>query len=171
MEDLRILQAAEVIADEVWKHVTTWQYFPRNIVGGQLARSADSVGANIAEAFGRYHYGDKLRHLYIARGSLFETKYWLNRCEQRGFIAPDVTAGYSLRLTSLARQVNGFAANLRAQQRSGSQSTQGRALREGPAEYAADDLDAEPLFSEIDLAMLQAPFSNLQSQVANAKLP
>jgi hypothetical protein len=56
---------------------------------------------------------------------------------------------------------NSYAANLRAQQRSSSQGMHERAVREGPAEYAVGDPEAEPLFSEIDLAMLQAPISNL----------
>lgn len=161
MEDLKILRTAEAIADEVWKHVTTWNYFPRNIVGGQLTRAADSVGANIAEAFGRYHYGDKLRHLYIARGSLFETKYWLNRSERRSLIPADVAASYSSRLTLLARQLNAFAGNLRAQQRSDSKGAREHAVREELTEYSINDTDTEPLFTEADLAMLLAPISNL----------
>ncbi len=147
MDDLRILQTAEAIADEVWRQVTTWQYFPRNIIGGQLARSADSVGANIAEAFGRYHYGDKLRHLYIARGSLFETKYWLNRCEKRSLITVDAAAGYSTRLTTLARQLNAFAGDIRAQQRSQGKPPTERTLREEPGDYATHDLDEERNYS------------------------
>ncbi|NIP22782.1 MAG: four helix bundle protein, partial [Phycisphaerae bacterium] len=30
-------------------------------VGKQLVRAADSIGANIVEAYGRYHYGKKLQ--------------------------------------------------------------------------------------------------------------
>ena len=70
-EDLRILQAAEEIADGVWKQVTEWDDFDRDVVGKQMARAADSIGAYIAESYGRYHYGEKLQFLYYARGSLF----------------------------------------------------------------------------------------------------
>ena len=55
-EDLRVLQAAEVFADDIWREVVRWDSFAREVVGGQLARAADSIGANIAEAFGRFHY-------------------------------------------------------------------------------------------------------------------
>ena len=58
-EDLRILRAAEATADGIWRQVVRWEAFPRDAVGGQMARAADSVGANIAKAFGRYHYGEK----------------------------------------------------------------------------------------------------------------
>ncbi len=40
----------------------------------QLRRSALSVSANIAEAFGREHTLDKLNFYYHSRGSLAETK-------------------------------------------------------------------------------------------------
>jgi four helix bundle protein len=54
-EELRVLQDAEAVADEIWQQVVGWDPFAREVVGGQLARAADSVGANIVEAFGRFH--------------------------------------------------------------------------------------------------------------------
>ncbi len=47
-ENLRILQVAEAIADAIWQHVAQWDEFARDVVGKQLARAADSVGANLA---------------------------------------------------------------------------------------------------------------------------
>ncbi len=60
-EDLRVLQAAETAADAIWQQVVQWEPFPRETVGRQMAQSADSIGANNAEAFGRFHYGEKLQ--------------------------------------------------------------------------------------------------------------
>ncbi len=40
----------------------------------QLRRAACSIVLNIALCYGRYHYLDRLRFMYIARGSLGETK-------------------------------------------------------------------------------------------------
>ena len=48
-------------------------------IGKQLVRSADSIAANISEGFGRYHFKDSKRFYYISRGSLFETKTWLEK--------------------------------------------------------------------------------------------
>lgn len=36
----------------------------------QIRRSTNSVPANIAEGYGRFHYQDNIRFCYIARGSL-----------------------------------------------------------------------------------------------------
>ena len=40
----------------------------------QIRRSALSISANIAEAFGRNHTLDKINFYYVARGSLTETQ-------------------------------------------------------------------------------------------------
>src|ERR671911_1414103 len=98
LEDLKILQTAEGIADAVWKQVVTWDEFARDVVGKQLARSIDSIGANIAESYGRFNYGEKLQFLYYSRGSLFETKYWLNRAQLRKLMRPEDVRDYAARL-------------------------------------------------------------------------
>jgi len=93
-EDLRVLKSAEEIADSVWKIVVQWDEFAKDVVGKQLARAVDSVGANISGSFGRYHFGEKLQFLYYSRGSIFETKYWLNRTRVRGLMKPDEVQEY-----------------------------------------------------------------------------
>jgi four helix bundle protein len=155
-EELRVLQAVEAVADGIWQQVVQWEPFAREIVGGQLARAADSVGANIAEAFGRFHYGEKLQFLYYARGSLFETKYWLNRTRARDLMLPVQVQDYASQLTDLARQLNSFAATLRAQRRSG--RAQSKTAREPTSEYAAGESSdlSTPLFTKEELEWLQA---------------
>jgi four helix bundle protein len=38
----------------------------------QIRRASTSVGANIAEGFGRFHYKEKIKFYYNARGSICE---------------------------------------------------------------------------------------------------
>ncbi len=108
LEDLRILQTAELLSDEIWERVAQWDSFSKKVVGTQLTRAVDSIGANIAEAFGRFHYGEKRQFLYFARGSLFETKYWLNRTQKRQLLPPETVEKYAEQLNTLARQLNAF---------------------------------------------------------------
>jgi four helix bundle protein len=155
-EDLRVLKTAEEIADSIWKQVVQWNEFAQDVVGKQLARAVDSIGANIAEAFGRFHFGEKLQFLYFARGSLFETKYWLNRSRERGLMAADQAKDYASLLTNLARQLNAFADSLKSL-RSDAQSRP-KTLREVAAEYQVDlpgDLSG-PLFDDEDLTWLES---------------
>jgi four helix bundle protein len=153
-EDLRILKSAEEIADSVWKIVVQWDEFARDVVGKQMTRSVDSVGANIAESFGRFNFGEKLQFLYYARGSIFETKYWLNRCQIRGLIDPEQVQAYVNRLTDLARQLNTFASGLKEVR--STQKSKSSAVRETQTEYIAFSMEDNPsaLFSEDDLNSL-----------------
>jgi four helix bundle protein len=153
-EDLRVLKSAEEIADSIWKIVVQWDEFAKDVVGKQMARSADSIGANIAESFGRYNFGEKLQFLYYSRGSLFETKYWLNRTRLRGLMNPDEVQNYVNRLTDLARQLNTFVGSLKTVRADQGQRTS--VVHEKQAEYLAINLDDIPdsLFSEDDLNFL-----------------
>ncbi|MBU0570193.1 four helix bundle protein, partial [Patescibacteria group bacterium] len=47
------------------------------IITDQIIRSSFSVGANIAEGFGRYKGKEYARFIQIALGSARETEYWL----------------------------------------------------------------------------------------------
>jgi len=49
-------------------------------------KSADSIGANIAEGYGRFYYLDKVRFYYNARGSLVENRHWLNVLLKRAIL-------------------------------------------------------------------------------------
>jgi four helix bundle protein len=68
-EALDAYQRAVALADDIRRSVEAWTSFDLWTVGVQLVRAADSVGANIAEAYGRWNYADRRRVLFIARGS------------------------------------------------------------------------------------------------------
>ncbi len=65
--------------------------FPREEIYGltsQLRRAAYSVPANIAEGSARESKRDYLHFLYIARGSLAETQYFVHLAHRLGYL-PD----------------------------------------------------------------------------------
>jgi four helix bundle protein len=86
LEKLEVFELAELFSDEIWNFVVSWDYFRKDTIGKQLARSADSVSANIAEVYGRYYYKDSKRFYFYSRGSLQETKSWLQKCKRRKII-------------------------------------------------------------------------------------
>ena len=154
-EELEILQKAETIADRIWGDIVSWEPFVKDVVGGQLARSADSIGANIAEAFGRFHYGEKVQFLYYARGSLYETKYWINLSQARQLMSVNQAQNYAKQLSELARQLNTFISNLKSQRRN-SQS-QLKTVGESSIEYKKDQPNDTviPLFTEDEIKWLE----------------
>lgn len=107
-EQLRVYQLAEKLADEVWAVVLKWEYFPRDTVGRQLVRAADSIGANIAEGVGRGSYQDNRRFVRVARGSLNETKHWLRRAHRRGLLTADAVAQVKPVIDELAPKLNAY---------------------------------------------------------------
>jgi four helix bundle protein len=83
LEDLEVYNFSIEISDIIWNVVVQWDNFSRNNIGSQLLRAIDSVGANISEGYGRGSKIDNARFVKMARGSLFETKYWLNISNRR----------------------------------------------------------------------------------------
>ena len=75
LEGLRIFRLAEKLSDEIWEHAITWKLFARDTIGRELVRAADSIGANIAEGHGRFHYREEMTFDYYARGPLKETRF------------------------------------------------------------------------------------------------
>jgi four helix bundle protein len=87
IEDLEVYQIALELSDLIWNVVINWDGFARNTVGSQLVRAIDSVGANLSEGYGRGSKTDNARFAKIARGSLFESKYWLIQANKRKLIS------------------------------------------------------------------------------------
>ena len=87
----------------------------------QLRRSAVSVAANIAEGAGRYHTGDYLRFLGIARGSLWEVDTELEVARRLGYLTPHEAAESQAAVAETGRLLTLLSKSLRRHQ----PSTQG----------------------------------------------
>ena len=68
LDDLEVYQLAEGFGDEIWFLVHEWDYFAKDTLGKQISRSADSISANIAEGYGRYHYKENRKLLLLQSG-------------------------------------------------------------------------------------------------------
>ena len=72
--DLDVWQESHQLVIEIYK-IT--QNFPKSEIYGlvsQLRRAATSITANIAEGFSRYHYKERIKFYFDARGSLSEVQ-------------------------------------------------------------------------------------------------
>ena len=107
-EQLRVYQLAEVLADAIWEIARRWDIIARDTVGKQIIRSADSIGANIAEGYGRGSYQDNRRFVRIARGSLYETRHWLRRDFKRKLLAETEVDSLKLVIDNLGPQLNSY---------------------------------------------------------------
>jgi four helix bundle protein len=113
-QELRVYKLSERRADEIWKAVNTWESFAKNTIDQQIVRSADSVGANIAEGVGRGSYLDNKRFVKIARGSLYETQHWLRRAYTRNLLTVEQVNIFTAIINDLAPQLNSYLQSIGA---------------------------------------------------------
>lgn len=75
---LIVYQKAKDLTIDLIHYCSTKKYpTPKNYLVNQLLRASSSVGANIAEGYGRYYKKSYRHFISIARGSSFEVDYWL----------------------------------------------------------------------------------------------
>lgn len=84
--DLDVYKLARKYSKKAWKFYDQFDWRIQKNAGDQMIRSVDSVGANIAEGYGRFHYLDKNRFYYHARGSLLESRHWIGLLYERALI-------------------------------------------------------------------------------------
>ena len=142
LDDLQIYRDAARYCDRVYTLVRTWNSFDSETLGAQLVRASDSVGANIAESYGRYHYAERVHFLYYARGSAYETIYWLKRAGKRGLLSDETATGAVNAYMNLNALINGVIKS--TNQRRTHDQRRGpkvNALAESGTEYRLDDKD------------------------------
>ena len=83
-----------------------WDYFAKDTVG--IVRSADSIGANITEGYGRYHYKENRNFCYFSRGSIIETKGWLKKSKARNLLSEELFNVLFEKLQTIHLKLNAY---------------------------------------------------------------
>jgi four helix bundle protein len=87
LKELNVYQLARKLSEIAWAIYTRMSFEEKKTMGDQFIRATDSVGANIAEGYSRFHFLDKVRFYYNARASQSEaTDHWLDLLLERGLI-------------------------------------------------------------------------------------
>jgi four helix bundle protein len=89
--------------------------FPKEEIFGiisQLRRASVSVSSNIAEGFGRYHYKDKIRFYYQARGSATEVQNLIMICLELEYIDKENHDKLIEQLVKIQKLINGLIKSL-----------------------------------------------------------
>ena len=109
LDDLEVYKRAEKLSDAIWLEVMSWKdYFIKDTIGKQLVRSADSIGANIAEGYGRFHYKENRNFCYFSRGSIMETKGWLVKLKNRKILQEEKANEFIDELTQVHKMLNSY---------------------------------------------------------------
>ena len=105
--DLEVWKKAHQFVIQIYKITKD---FPREEQFGltsQLRRAVISISANIAEGFERYHFKDKIRFYYQARGSIGEAHNFLLLAKGLRFIKKEDYAKLEKWLEELRKLLNG----------------------------------------------------------------
>jgi four helix bundle protein len=137
-QDLKCWQLARRLVIEAHKVAAKLPPIERYDLAPQMRRSSKSVMANIAEGYGRYHFLDKLRFFYIARGSLDETVNHIITCFDLKYISETRFRELHDLAQEAHRTLNGYIGYVRRQQQ-GVREYGKTVLREDHAVYVVLD--------------------------------
>ncbi len=115
LENLEIYKMARELNKMAWGIYGPLGWQDKKTMGDQFLSATDSIGANIAEGFGRFHYLDKNKFNYNARGSLLETIYWLEVLKERGKISKEAFSDFSNKITKLHKMLNSYISSTKLQ--------------------------------------------------------
>ncbi|OGY43578.1 MAG: four helix bundle protein [Candidatus Buchananbacteria bacterium RIFCSPHIGHO2_02_FULL_40_13] len=89
LKDLEVYVVSRKYSSFAWNIYSRLNWQQKKIIGDQFIRSTDSISANIAEGYGRFHYLDKNKFYYNARGSLLESRHWAGLMLERLIITKE----------------------------------------------------------------------------------
>jgi len=108
IDGLRVYQQAMQLAEKVWEIVMKWDSFAKYSLGKQYTEAADSIGSNISEGFGRFHFKDSKNFLYYSRGSLYETRTWTIKAHNRKLISDEEFKELTTDIHDLSVKLNNY---------------------------------------------------------------
>jgi len=83
IRDIEAYNISFDFSNKVWNIVIEWSFLAQKTIGAQFIDAADSISANMAEGFGRYHKKDKIKFYHCSRGSVLESVDWLEKSINR----------------------------------------------------------------------------------------
>ena len=113
LEKLQVYTISRDISKAVWDIYQEMGKENKILIGQQLVRSVDSVGANIAEGYGRFHYLDSAKFYYNARGSLSEARHWVELLSERQIIKEGPGKKIINDMDMLGKKLNSFITTLK----------------------------------------------------------
>ncbi|WP_288371596.1 four helix bundle protein [uncultured Algoriphagus sp.] len=90
LKELDIYILSRQLSAFAWSIYQRLDFQSRKIWGDQMISSMDSIGANIAEGYARFHFLERIRFYYISRASLSESvDHWIDLGFERKIVSSD----------------------------------------------------------------------------------
>ncbi|TDK42519.1 four helix bundle protein [Algoriphagus formosus] len=88
LKELDIYILSRQLSAFAWGIYQRLDFQSRKIWGDQMISSMDSIGANIAEGYARFHFLERIRFYYISRASLSESvDHWIDLGFERKIVS------------------------------------------------------------------------------------
>ena len=113
--DLEVWKKAGVLRNDIAELIKRFPQDEKYRLSDQIIRSSRSIGNNIAEGHGRFHYIDSSKFLINARGSAAETIDHLIVAFDNHYIDEQISNSLKHDCEECMRMINGYIAYLRKQ--------------------------------------------------------
>jgi four helix bundle protein len=94
------------LSNLVWELASNMDNFAKYTIGQQFVNGIDSISANIAEGFDRYHKKDKVKFYYYSFGSVKECLDWNEKAKVRKLINEEVYTKIFSTLDTLPKEIH-----------------------------------------------------------------
>ncbi|OGD56609.1 hypothetical protein A2V71_00195 [Candidatus Berkelbacteria bacterium RBG_13_40_8] len=112
-KDLEIYQLSVVLAKVIYKLTEKLPREEKFIIRDQFIRAVTSIGANIAEGFGRDTTKEFIKFLYNSRGSLMEVEHFLNLSIELNYFKSEEIKEIENRCDVLGIKINNLIRSLK----------------------------------------------------------
>jgi len=113
--DLEVWKKSRILRNSISELVKSFPVEERYRLTDQIIRSPRSIGNNIAEGHGRFHYADASKFLINARGSAVETIDHLIIALDEKYIKEEVFDSFKNDCEECIKMINGYINYLRNQ--------------------------------------------------------
>ena len=105
--DLNVYKLSRQLSKEIFEASNTFPKQEMYSLTDQIRRSSRSVGAQIAEAWGKRRYSKYfISKLTDAVGELYETEHWIETAEDSRYISKEISKGLLTQYATLGKMLN-----------------------------------------------------------------
>jgi four helix bundle protein len=113
--DLEVWKKSRLLRNDIFELTKSFPSEEKYRLNDQIIRSSRSIGNNIAEGHGRFHYADAAKFLINARGSATETIDHLIIALDNKYISDDIFNKFKADCDECSKMINGYINYLRNQ--------------------------------------------------------
>ena len=114
-EELEIWKLIRQLKKEIRELVRTFPQEEKYRLTDQLIRSSRSIGSNISEGYGRFHFKENSKFCFNARGSLMETLNHLIDANDEHYIDENCLNYFKAKILHCNKVLNGYISYLKKQ--------------------------------------------------------